>query len=423
MKIRRIGIDYINKTLGRLFDGLSVLMVADSFTLSDTNRLAGLFSLNFLEKGGAVITVQTDLPFNRILKETRESFSDEKNKVLRRALREGRFHYLDLVSGENETVSTYGDSGNIRRIANDTNRIVYEINTTKNQIRQNFPDTPILVKYASISSSIIDFDSQTVLKMIRRLTIDTKRKGDIFLGVVNRDIHEPKVTNTLNHFADYVIDFGLETINDNRQSYVRLSRTPLIGDSYKVINQRFAYFFTGDDFFTLFPLFQSFEELKESISFNELGQLSVLGWPHVFTPMEPLIIFFKAAEKRHDYEKCQQILFELGQWVGIGAARLVESRLGVNNRELFEKVLKYNTLAGWGRLLSTVGSIDSGKLKIMGISTVALAYGRSDRPVCTFISGALAGILKVATGKDWKCREEKCMAVGDEYCEFVLEAE
>ena len=423
LKIRRIGIDYIDKTLGRLFKGLSVLMVADSFTLNDAHRLAGLFALNFMERGGAVITIQTDSPFNRILRETRRNFSDEKYRVLQAALREGRFHYLDLVSGENKTASASGDFENIRGVANDPNRILYEINAARNQIRYNFPETPILVKYVSISSSVIDFDSQTVLKMIRRLTIDTKRRGDIFLGVVNRDIHEPKVTNTLNHFADYVINFGLTTINGNRQSYLHLTRTPLIGDSYRVINQRFAYLFTPDNFFTLLPLFRSFEELKENISFNELGQLSVLGWPHVFTPVETLILFFKNTEKRHGFEKCQQILFELGQWVGVGAARLVESALGLKGKELLEGVLKYNTLAGWGRVLSIEGGVDKGKLRIVGVSTVGLAYGGSDHPVCTFVGGALTGILKAATKGDWRCREERCMAMGDEYCEFKLEME
>lgn len=421
LKIRRTGIDYVDKTLGRLYDGLSILVASDSFTLNDAERLAGLICLNFMKGGGAVITVHTNLPFDKVSKEIKNSYSDENNVAFQKAVREGRFYYLDLVSGENRLNANYNNFKNVRGIANDPNRIVYEINVAKNQIKQEFPETPIIVVYLNVSSSIVDFDPKTVLKMIRKLTIDTKREGDIFLGVANRDIHELQVTNTLNHVVDYSVNFGFETIDDKKQSYVYTSRTPLVREAHKVLNQRFAYFFTRDNFITIFPLYYSFDELKESMSFSELGQVSVLGWNHIITPIQTLLLFLETLKKLHSHEEYQRILYDLGLHVGIGAANLIGSERGINNKKLFEEVLKYNTVAGWGRLLSIEGSIDEGRLKIAGISTIALSYSRSDHPVCAFVAGGLAGILQVATKKEWKGRETKCIAKGDDHCEFELE--
>ncbi|MGQ9719706.1 MAG: V4R domain-containing protein [Candidatus Jordarchaeum sp.] len=421
MKIREAGIDYIDKTLGRLYNGLSMLMVSDSFSMNDADRLAALFALNFLEKGGAVISVHTNLPFNIIQKQVEKNYSHGKNEVFQKAVTEGRFHFLSLVSSENRINTSYNVLKSVREIANDPNRIVYEINDVKNRIRQDFPDTLILVTYTNISSSIIDFDSRTVLKMIRRLVLDAKREGYIFLGTANRDVHESTVTNTLNHIVDYAMNFSLETIYDQKHTYVYVSKTPLLKEAHKILNQRVAYHFSSDNFITLFPLYPSFDELKESMSFNEWGQISVLGWNHIITPIQTLTIFLDSVEKLFGHEKNQEILFDLGRKVGVGAARLVESGLQISDEKLFLEVLKYNTAAGWGRLLSTEGSIDGGKLKIAGISTVALSYGRSDHPVCTFIAGGLAGILKVATKKDWSARETKCIAMGNELCEFELE--
>ncbi|MEM2133602.1 MAG: 4-vinyl reductase [Candidatus Jordarchaeaceae archaeon] len=421
MKIRKTEIDYIDNTLGRLYGGLSILLTSDSFTLNDANRLAALIALNFLEKGGAVITVHTNLPFEIINRQIKKNFSEKMNKVFQKAIQEDRFYFLDLVSSENKTKVVYDEVRNIREIANEPNRIIYEINEAKSQLKQKFPDTPILVIYANVSSSIIDFDSKTVLRMIRKLTLDAKGEGGIFLGIANRDVHEPQVTNTLTHIIDYAINFSFETVEEKKQSYVHISRTPLIREAHKILNQRFAYLFTPDKFITLFPLYDSFTKLKESMSFNELGQVSILGWNHIITPIQTLILFIKAIEKQHNQEESRKILLELGKQVGRGAALLIKSESQKNNKNQLSEVLKYNTVSGWGRVISIEGSVDTGKLKITGISTIALSYTHSERPVCTFVAGALVGILQVITNKEWICKETKCMAVGNDYCEFELE--
>lgn len=150
MKIRKTGIDYIDKTLGRLYDGLSILLASDSFSLNDANRLAGLLALNFVEKGGAVITINTNLPFNIVQRQFKKNYSDEKNAAFQNSINDGRFYYLDLVSGENKTNATYSSIKNIRGIANDLNSIIYEINGAKkpNQTAVSRPNnTCYLCKY------------------------------------------------------------------------------------------------------------------------------------------------------------------------------------------------------------------------------------------------------------------------------------
>ncbi|MEX2722258.1 MAG: V4R domain-containing protein, partial [Candidatus Freyarchaeota archaeon] len=128
-----------------------------------------------------------------------------------------------------------------------------------------------------------------------------------------------------------------------------------------------------------------------------------------------------AIEKQHSYEDSRKILLELGKQVGRGAALLIKSEALKNNKNHLSEVLKYNTVSGWGRVLSIEGNVDTSKLKITGISTIALSYNHSDRPVCTFVEGALVGVLQVITNKEWICKETKCMAVGNDYCEFELE--
>lgn len=46
--------------------------------------------------------------------------------------------------------------------------------------------------------------------------------------------------------------------------------------------------------------------------------------------------------------------------------------------------------------------------------------GRFGRPVCLFIAAALAGAQTAITGRQYECIERKCIATGEEYCQFVI---
>ncbi len=59
------------------------------------------------------------------------------------------------------------------------------------------------------------------------------------------------------------------------------------------------------------------------------------------------------------------------------------------------------------------------KLKVTN-SANALSYENSTKPVCHFIRGILAGAGTIIMEKEMHCLESKCVAKGDEYCEFEI---
>jgi predicted hydrocarbon binding protein len=46
--------------------------------------------------------------------------------------------------------------------------------------------------------------------------------------------------------------------------------------------------------------------------------------------------------------------------------------------------------------------------------------GRFGRPVCIFVAACLAGAQTAISGKQYDCMERKCLAIGDDFCQFVL---
>ncbi len=80
-------------------------------------------------------------------------------------------------------------------------------------------------------------------------------------------------------------------------------------------------------------------------------------------------------------------------------------------------ILEHMSLCGYG--LFNIRGFGEETLVELRNSHNALGY-RSERPVCYVISGYLAGIMELITGKECVCIEEKCIAKGDRLCTFRI---
>jgi len=68
--------------------------------------------------------------------------------------------------------------------------------------------------------------------------------------------------------------------------------------------------------------------------------------------------------------------------------------------------------------------IETEKEYILSIHTCSVCWGRSgeDKPVCFVFTGLLQEGLKwFSGGKEFRVNESKCMAMGDDACEFVIQ--
>ncbi len=84
--------------------------------------------------------------------------------------------------------------------------------------------------------------------------------------------------------------------------------------------------------------------------------------------------------------------------------------------------------AGKKAVLVTVKRIDEeakaegeGELMIkVENSFIAKEYGKSGVPVCHFLRGYCAGIGEALTNQEMDAEEVKCVACGDDHCEFAI---
>jgi predicted hydrocarbon binding protein len=422
LKIEKTLIDFIDEALGNLDKGTSMLFVCDSLTLNDAITLCGLITISFVKQGGGCILVTTSLPFSMFFDEIKSRFAEEELPFLKKSLEKGMGYYID-ISSEEASKEDLSNSKGIIKINNDPNRIMYEILFSGDQIKKGFPDIPVLISYQNFSSSIIDFGPEPVLKMFRKLTTSAKQKGYVITGLVNRDLHDSHVLNTLMHFADFVVELSSEKKGGVKQPYVQVLKSPNLEQNVTNLQQRYAYTLSGNSFSTIPALAPAFDELKRNISYLDSGALSIHNTKYLIMSLNTFLLLYKELEKNFKINEYSEFVKNFGKTVGLEITKLFKSEHRLGGNELLEEALNYVLLQGWGRLIKKEGSLESGRLKISYFETFARNYGKSDHKVSQIFEGILSGMLESVTGSKWSCRETKCIATGDELCEFEAEVE
>lgn len=419
LEVKETGIPFIDFSLGEFSGGQILLFTSDSSTLNDAIMLSMLVTFNMVEKGMSCVAIQTDEPYLLASKKFAHVFLPEKFPLLMEKMNEGRFIYLDLVSGKDQSIQTSGLSG-VKLVENNLDRILYDASQALDLMMNNFTDNKVIVLYHNISSSMIDFDSKPVLRMLKKLVGKIKQDGNIFVGVVNRDIHESEVTNTLKHFASYVVELGLEMKDGSPHPFLQVSKTPIIGVVKRILHKKLAYHISGDKFETFSPISFYLDELEDGQVFYQKGEVSILGTKTLVFPISFLASLLKTLENNIDYELYRKIVLEIGVKFGAKNVRAVESEFKLKDDRLLISTLRYAGARGYAKLLDVEGELKSGRIKIRIHSWLAEEWGKSNKPVCVLIAGGLQGIVEEVSSKKWICKETRCIAMGDDYCEFDL---
>jgi predicted hydrocarbon binding protein len=92
-----------------------------------------------------------------------------------------------------------------------------------------------------------------------------------------------------------------------------------------------------------------------------------------------------------------------------------------DKKSMIETLIGIFNCVGYGIL--KLKKFDEGKpyvLVTLEKSTIPREYEKRNSPVCFRIAGILAGGSEAVFMVPMKCREKKCMAMGDSHCEFEI---
>tara|TARA_Y100000310_G_scaffold59310_1_gene54664 strand:- start:6304 stop:6873 length:570 start_codon:yes stop_codon:yes gene_type:complete len=153
----------------------------------------------------------------------------------------------------------------------------------------------------------------------------------------------------------------------------------------------------------------------------ESGLIELYGVPLTLLPLSSLVKEQKLLEEKG----MENAVYVANKLTGVEWNKnMVKKFKTKTHKQIVDEGNKVMSIAGWGEFKVIKQDVVNKEFmwRIYG-STFAKQYGSSDHAVCNAVRGLFTGAAVFLLGKD-KIEldgvETKCLAIGSEYCEFVI---
>lgn len=141
----------------------------------------------------------------------------------------------------------------------------------------------------------------------------------------------------------------------------------------------------------------------------------------IVMPIELFGSLFDEIEKILTPSGFAAVFYSAGKKSGAFIAELLAKRYGLKGKPLMLALFQATKAIGWGQ----IKEFDKDEKELFGKVKVqkcfeALLRGSRNEKVCHWTRGFLAGFLGKVFGKSVDAVESKCLAAGDEVCEFEV---
>ena len=169
---------------------------------------------------------------------------------------------------------------------------------------------------------------------------------------------------------------------------------------------------------------QEANEVLEGMEYEEeSGALTYKGVRYLLIRPETVMEMYKALAEEFP-EEAAESFYKGGFAGGSFSAKRYQELFGLSGKEAIDFMLKMGGQLGWGRFELISFQPEEGELKVaVHNSAYAQAHGPSDRPVCHFIRGVLAGLAEGVFARPVVAEETTCLAVGIGPCIFEVRTE
>ncbi|MHA1361401.1 MAG: V4R domain-containing protein [Candidatus Freyarchaeota archaeon] len=406
MKLLGTGIPALDFLIGGGFEENAQILL-----LNETGSMGEILPLQImdfrLKKGDRGFILDLDLPPSRIrewLSQLNVKFEEyEKNRM------------CFIVDG---FTNLYGKKPSQEEFVIDEPRDIIHLNSYLHEIIQfikKFESNFFCVCYMSNVMLSKGRDIDRIINLIYKTKILLSDCGTSIF-VFNRGMIDEKSTSTLKHIFDYVIELRVCEVDRGYQRFLRISKSP----SLHYIDDLVPFKLSEKGIVPSTEIMEEFQRLKQHLKMPERGVVELLGARSIITSVDILTQLFESLIKECGYEKASRILYSLGRK---GSKKIIDqfmrSYKPINPGEAVPIYARFNTLRGFGLF---IGDYDEENriLQTRHInSPVCNRLKHIKKPTGFWFAGVISGLYESLTGTKCTTEEVKCIAKGDEHCEFI----
>jgi predicted hydrocarbon binding protein len=153
---------------------------------------------------------------------------------------------------------------------------------------------------------------------------------------------------------------------------------------------------------------------------GDSGSLLYRGVRYLLIRPETIVGFQKHIEEKFGSDAAREAMFAGGFQGGKLSAERYMKEFKLEAKDVLEFMCSMGTALGWGKMEWSWDRMGDKIIVRVHNSPFARSYGSSERGVCYLVEGVFAGIGEVIFGGA-KSEERKCVAKGDDFCEFVIQ--
>ncbi|MEM2133509.1 MAG: V4R domain-containing protein [Candidatus Jordarchaeaceae archaeon] len=383
----------------------SVLFLVEAGSMGEIVAL-NLFT-NRLSLGDTGFIIDFDIPPSRI----REWFKFKKSNI-EDLEKNKRFFMIDgftRMYGETPSEEEYVIE-KPRDIVH-TNAYLVELSKV---IEQYKPNVCILV----LSNNLFLLRKRQLDKIINFIYNVRTRLSQfgLCIFVFDKGMLEERDQKTLEHMFDYVLDIKVLEVDRKFQKYLRVAKSP--SPSYR--DDFVPYEIRPTGFALSTKTVEDFDYINQQLKMLDEGVLEFLGSRVIIQDSKFYPIVFEMMMGEFGYEEASKFMYNHGK-IGLPLVKDFREQFKVINlKKTAESFAKLTELWGQGAAEVTFDE-----------KTNSYRFRVENSPFCSYFkglgmvagwlrAGLMAGAFESYTGNRYECREVKCVAKGDDYCEFIV---
>ncbi|MEM3586876.1 MAG: ATPase domain-containing protein, partial [Candidatus Jordarchaeaceae archaeon] len=236
--------------------------------------------------------------------------------------------------------------------------------------------------------------------------------------VFDKGMMDEKTLSTLEHAFDYVVELRVVEQDKRFQKYLRVVKSPLI--SY--VSDLVPYEVAPSGVSLRTEIIKEFENMKLNIKMLENGTIDFLGLRMIIFPAEVFSLLAKSLLDKYGYEAGYSLIRSLGKEV---AHVLFEGFTKMFKVTTLEEAVHFyariGTLMGFGDVTVLEYNMERGVLRFRIInSSICALLKNLGKNTGAFQEGVIERTAEIFIGPKSKCEEVKCVAKGDECCEYLV---
>ncbi|MFX0132652.1 MAG: V4R domain-containing protein [Candidatus Hodarchaeota archaeon] len=179
--------------------------------------------------------------------------------------------------------------------------------------------------------------------------------------------------------------------------------------------------FLGGPLRELAPISQDIMSIKKDLEITREGELILRGTRILLMPRGTLMNIVEAVEDITNRETAKEILYHAGEKMAMQFCNILSSKYNLQGIAIIRAYAQIISTRGWGIVEIQQIDLEKGMMKALVKRSLIGSRKHIEPESQDYIpAGVFAGIMEYITKTKLFCEEIKCVAKGDNVCEFIV---